>query len=140
MFYTDMIKAAWMQQEFSVKFQVIIPTEDGFDLRDYMTNFIAMAGQDKTLYIHPKSLVIFEPQIGDIVKEPTVFDNYYPDITLPSRVGEIIESTNYKGLRDGKVYIAGAGEENFWFDLKGLDIIMRNGKHFFMPDKQVVNP
>ncbi len=89
-YYTDPLKVAWMKQEFSCDFDCI--TFNKF-------------------YIHPDSLHLFKPLVGDVVVEPekTIAATYAP------------KAYHWQSFND-------------WESRQPATIIQRDGKAFFWPE------
>jgi hypothetical protein len=68
-FYTDALAAAWMSKHFGMRLQFTIPlmsVEKSMKIGDYAIARWHESGEK--IYIHPDSLSILEPQVGDIVE------------------------------------------------------------------------
>lgn len=143
-YYTDPLKAAWMAREFGVKIYAYINVIGGNNCRigdvdckihkeidedpimylnpnDCFKNprTLPYAGWQHAVdkwYIHPDSLHILEPKVGDMCTncdgEPAIV---VPDSKL-RRVGQIF-------LREALEWVG-----------KEAEIIQRDGKAFFMPE------
>lgn len=144
-YYTDPLKAAWMAQEFGVFFlldefvctkEKYIPKTDGSN--GYITEceewiqcktkdsmVIIDSNLDKFI-IHPDSLRIFEPQKGDLLST-----NGEPRTKYLTFINK--ESCDIF-LADGEEYHQGIREYNSYEYI--TEIILRDGKHFFMPEEE----
>jgi hypothetical protein len=121
MYYTDPLKAAWMCREFGVKFQ----TEHG-ELMEYHHPFgwnsetESIGNMFQRFYIHPDSLALFQPKIGDwvqIINKATRnhgwIRHYTKSIAAHEKHGAYIRER---------------------FKNNNLRIIQRNNKAFFTPE------
>lgn len=68
-YYDCPIKAAYMAKYFGVKLQILVANESECQLYSWFYNMALPSGAGKNLYIHPNSLHILEPQVGDLIKE-----------------------------------------------------------------------
>lgn len=109
LYYDDPLAAAWMAREFGIKFYTIVEGES-FDI-DFST-WIFMIDSETVLYIHSDSLHIFEPGVGD----------YYINIGVRKNAGKLSSSKKEAVLSSFKYH-------GKW----PIEIIQRDGKHFFMP-------
>jgi len=126
-YYNDALKAAWMAREFGVKFQW--PSGDklydyGSDWRNFTANF---------LYIHPDSLHILEPQVGDlwrvIAKNSGRADT---DRNPPDVIYHITDTHFWRVGKELSPKLGGEGKLRARY--KFCKIIQRNGAAFFMPE------
>jgi hypothetical protein len=115
MFYDDPLAAAYMAREFGVKLDR--DTTAAHKKADYINRLLGsvcggnIGKVSPVMYIHPDSLHIFEPQVGDYVQ---FGEDHYG---------------LFKKLRSDKYY------ENF----VGVKIIQRNNRPFFWPESEA-NP
>lgn len=129
MYYTDQIAAAYMAREFGVKFEESISflTAQGWQdqLRDLHPeklmddDFAPSLGR---YYIHPDSLPIFEPMVGDLVTAKNDFVQY---VAFVEKEG--LAKCNY---HQPMVILKQDGQCPF----KVTSIIQREGKPFFWPE------
>ena len=118
-YYDDPLIAAYMCREFGVKV-CLLNTESPdplFSLSDlaYAIKVQSMGVVIKeNYYIHPDSLHIFEPQVGDLITQDG--DSFCHKVVS---VGDNEQPV---------CFYTGVLYEPYW-----SDIIQRNGKHFFMP-------
>ena len=107
-FYTDPSKAGWMNERFGV--ELTTPFKYEYDYGNSAT-FVGNPTADK-IYVHPDSYPIFEMRIGDLV------------LHKRGRIAKRLkESEKVPGL-----YVHFLGCMG--------NIIERDGKQFFMPEKE----
>ena len=94
LYYNDVLKAAWMSQEFGVYFENDITSFNCYALSTGQeTPHFFHVDTKREIYklnIHPRSLDIFKPQIGDLV---IVGGNYEPVIDWIDKV--MLEADRY---------------------------------------------
>jgi hypothetical protein len=113
-YYTDPLKAAWMLQEYKVKFQEGFYINGGLDDRD--GSWLDANDFNQRLYIHPDCYEMFKPQVGDLVEAIALIGN-------KNKFGVVNEVND--------TWIA---SDKFIYETKTVKIIQRNGKAFFIPE------
>lgn len=129
LFYTDPLIAAYMSREFGVRF-ANNNTDGAIKLDDLFVTFSSLdnhtSGQvsvmglsvdlevEEEIYIHPEDYNIFEPQQNDVMR------TIIPDSTSVENIGSDIRAKEFIHL----------------MKTRGAKIIMRNNKHFFMPERE----
>lgn len=134
MFYTDPLKAAWMERDYGVKLTTkgdlpLVNVGIGMASESHM-GFIY---HQPPYYVHPDSEHIFQPQVGDIV----VFSADDGSLCVDA-VEQVYfdgdESYPYTG--DSGTVIQLCASHPDWLHARKARIIQRNGKAFFMPENE----
>jgi len=149
LYYDDPLIAAYMSKEFGVKFannntdkplnMYLHVQHDTMD--SYTTTSANCMGihadwyDGEEIYIHPDSIGIFEPQVGDLITSKHEFELDKSDYETPSKF-LIEKSDELFNLTCLSQFIL--TKDNYdcaWSDYhwEGQEIIQRNGKNFFMP-------
>lgn len=124
-FYTDPLAAAWMSKHFRMRFRIKSAEEGTFQeayIEAYANHIhwspVGWMGCDQRFYIHPDSLYLLEPRLGDI-GEPvldSVFGHF--DAVRLSTAHELAETISPLP--------------------KFSRIIQRNGVAFMWPEREAV--
>jgi len=139
-FYTDSLAAAWMAKHFGMKFGIkhkgvvqwncIGKLDEPFGPLQRPEDILDPISESVPLYIHPDSLHLLEPQVGDLFR----FSNKGPiyecvcDVDKHvARIGYIPNPPQWE-LSQTKQYIG---------DLR-FRIIQRNGASFMWPESEEV--
>jgi hypothetical protein len=121
-FYTDPLAAAWMAKHFGMRF---CPDEDGIEFNAYEFHlsekgFEGEWNMDAILYIHPDSLHLLEPQVGDWGRGPYA--------------GEVI------GISESLITIhvpeRHNGKSHFCQPRSEFKVTSRNGSPFMWPESE----
>jgi len=113
-YYTDPMAAAWMAKHFGMKFTSSFELCDEYSHQNHCY-YQAQGVADDKLFIHPNSLHLLEPQVGDLC------------IRYPDKRGHC----NYCGM-DWLLQIESKEDLQLWNgDIH--KIIQRNGIAFMMP-------
>lgn len=136
-YYTDPLKAAWMAREFGMKLICYYEPEDegleyAGDEESYPFEHAAIHAEMwgdvitekcRRQYIHPDSLKILEPQVGDLI----LFEWGALTYVTPAWVHE---------FKDGecRVVCGPQGPDDICLPIEECEIIQRNGKAFFWPE------
>lgn len=116
-YYTDPLAAAWMGEKYDMEFQVsehghfelgILVDEDNLFMEEWC--------EDEHFYIHPDSLHLLEPKVGDVISGLAGGGKLYNRI-----IQEVVE---------------GAEENAAALISKGCAIIQRNGIAFIWPESE----
>ena len=139
LYYTDPLAAAYMAREYAVKFQVLAPKGDGFGWYDFAPDWKPFAMQDSKFYVHPDSLSVFEPQVGDLITDyervsiTDKADKEFPNKFCITKTDELFDLTClYQFILTEENY-DNAWSCNHW---GGQKIIQRDGKPFFWPESE----
>lgn len=110
LYYTDPIKALYMMGAFGVKFEYEI---DKITPLEHLTGILELLGK---IFIAKESESIFDPKAGDVSDEGNIFNINidYPDSKYTGAWEEHCDSHAHNPDYD--------------------EIIMRDNKHFFMPE------
>lgn len=113
-YYTDALASAWMAKHFGMKFVGY----GRLDLKHEIPLAAHFAGgllpDDAKFYIHPDSLHLLEPHIGDVCRTNKKLDTGFDDVIL----------------------IEDKSELNVYNDVDGFRIIQRNGLSFMWPEHE----
>lgn len=123
LYYDDPLIAAYMIRDFGVKYYTVdYGDSGGMDIVDDYDNLLdeytSSCEDSPNLFIHPDSLDIFKPQIGDLVMWNRYIGCVEPIIKDGIKSG-------YITLKFSDCLLSG--------DIQSNKIIQRNGKQFFMP-------
>lgn len=129
-YYTDHLAAQWMDSKFGMKFQEFISVmRDGKfsdEMRDifsaHCVDFIPSMGR---YYIHPDSLHLLEPKVGDFVH----FDSLR---NPPDKIYAMTETNYWRAGKDKSPKLGGKGVTRKRFQV--TSILQRNGIPFMWPD------
>lgn len=67
-YYTDPLAAAWMAKHFGMAFDIFAqPSGVRVEKEKSTAKYIAMLGDAYRCYIHPDSLHLLEPKVGDLL-------------------------------------------------------------------------
>jgi len=155
LYYDDALKAAWMAREFDV--DIYVPEHRWFKdewhysaigLCHELIEEDKMNGRHLRYYVHPDSLPIFEPQVGDWLVEYSQIEpellrtvsycvtldayTYEPQVALQEGF-----RTNCGTLDKPSGYSFGGHQwimKDYKPDYSRYKILQRNGKPFFAPE------
>jgi hypothetical protein len=130
-YYTDPLAAAWMAKHFGMKFEggsISAFNCSVFSSGRTTPHYYADDGDDDFRgIIHPDSLHLLEPKVGDIFR---CWDNEDPDDTQPYRI-----VPNQSTPREWTVELQYAGFDD---SVTPNEIILRDGKPFFWPEREAI--
>jgi hypothetical protein len=141
-FYTDPLAQAWMAQHFGMKFQALF--DNVYDNRDYDTVGEILRYYGK-LYIHPDSLPLLEPSIGDAFEleeqylgeeeKHSVRSLYY--VTGKNSKGVTVNIASIDGTMNPHDPINRLLEKRYFTDpTKRISVIRRDGLPFHWPQQE----
>jgi hypothetical protein len=122
-FYTDPLAAAWMAKHFKMDFRIDDPDGKVFletllhGLREWRDATAASMGYK--FHIHPDSLPLLEPQLGDVVESQQVDGVYDVVVSDDIYCGRGDRNTNLKDVKK-----------------HGDKIVLRNGIPFMWPENE----
>jgi len=116
-YYTDPLASAWMAKYFGINY-----SQDSFFVWHVTSGDMELGADHKKLYIHPDSLHLLEPQVGDLVTAKNDFVQY---VAFVEKDGLHKCNTHFPD-----VILTENGDCPF----KVTSIIQRNGIAFMMPE------
>lgn len=128
-YYTDPLAAAWMAKQYGMQFE---PREKSWNKIEHWTSLIAELEDCHSIeedrargkyYIHPDSLPLLEPNIGDLV------------IFLNARTTHIV--SDVCSFASGYKTISVQDKDNNFYP-EELKIIQRNNIAFIWPEREEV--
>lgn len=125
-FYKDPLAAAWMMKHFGVTYYV--PDVHGFASVTEIED-LQLQALDKKFYIHPDSLHLLEPQVGDAIEPSSSVMGIYK-IGNAIMVDRTINAIPHIAYMDLKTVMS---IEKKWGKNK---IIQRNGIPFMWPESE----
>jgi hypothetical protein len=117
-FLQDPLAAAWMAKHFGMRFKCLKDVIDGLDgdrALLVLPQFVTDCRKSQRLFIHPDSLHLLEPQVGDLLRGD--------EHTIPT--------IRYVDEPDTETMGAAASLMR-----RGFKIIQRNGKPFHWPESE----
>ena len=130
LYYNNVLKAAWMSKEFGVGFTDSAKPFDVYVSRyglGHPRSYDELSGFGGKIYIHSDSLHIFEPQGGDLVQFQWSELMYLTLAWVHELEGGFC-----------RVVCGPEGPDDIMINAGECEIIQRNGKMFFMPEREVV--
>jgi hypothetical protein len=122
-YYTDSIAAAWMAKHFGMSFTHEWHNRRLSELSDFFweTSTGDTGTYNTPLYVHPDSLHLLEPQVGDLLR---------------ARYLGVVDSIRDKFIEFGESteWIGDEGSRTGFFAEEVKRIIQRDGKHFHWPE------
>lgn len=141
-YYTNLLAAAWMSENHKMRFRVLVIDHGKPSFYEWYPYMITPHGCSENIYIHPDSLHILKPQVGDLIYGPdhdiygiceTVetsldfFDREHPSHKEDySPEDYVLEEQRLK--QEYSVYLE-SGEQAFV-----PEVIRRNGISFMWPE------